>query len=144
MKGIFATLILLSSYADSVCQTESFDIATLVAPKGWQRLASNDALVFQDYRPTENGRTEFCQILIFPSRTSKRQPIENFHDEWIERVAKSTGTTAIPQAQTEKTPEGWTVVTSITNIIRQDATYTCILVSVSGFDRVMTVLVNLA
>jgi hypothetical protein len=144
MKRFFATLILLSGYADSVCQTESFDIATFVAPKGWQRLESNGALVFQDYRPTENGRTMFCQIVIFPSRTSKLEPIKNFHDEWMERVAKSTGTTAIPQAQTEKTPEGWTVVSGITNISYQNATYTCILVSVSGFDRVMSVLVNLA
>ena len=144
MKGILTTLILLSAYADSACQTESFDIAKFVAPKGWQRMESNGALVFQDYRPSDSGPKKFCQIVIFPSQASKGEPIKNFHDEWITRVALYAGTTAVPQTQTEKTPEGWTIVTGYTNVSYQNATYTWILVSVSGFNRVMSVMINLA
>lgn len=144
MKRIFAMLLLLSGYADSVCQTDSFDIATFVAPEGWQRQQINGALVFQDYRPTADGLSKFCQLIIFPSRATELQPIQNFHDEWMERVAKTTGTTATPQTQTETTPERWTVVTGIANISYQDATYTCMLITMSGFEKVMSVLINLA
>ncbi len=124
-------------------QTDSFDIATFKAPKGWQRVDSNGVLLFHDYR-TQNNLTSFCQIFVFPSKASTKSPEKNFADEWNLRVAQPTRSSVKPITSTEKTPDGWTVVSGTSNITQQGITYTCILVAVTGFGREMSVVVNVA
>ena len=124
-------------------QTDSFDIATFNAPKGWQRADSNGVALLQNYR-TQNNLTSFCQILIFPSRATKSNAVKNFEEEWKLRVVNPTGSKVKPATSTEKTPDGWTAVTGAANITNKGITYTCMLVAVTGFDKQMSILVNLA
>jgi hypothetical protein len=124
-------------------QKSKFDIATFTPPTGWQRADTNGILMFHDYR-TRNNLTSFCQLFIFPSRESSLDHTRNFTDEWNTRVAQPTQSSARPTTAIEKTPDGWTAVTGMANITQQGITYTCILVSISGFNKVMSVLVNIA
>lgn len=143
MKNIFVLVFLFAFISNGFSQTEKFDIATFTPPAGWQRIDSNGAVLFHDYK-TVNSGTAFCQLFLFPSHVSTGDATKDFKAEWDNRVVRTTRTTAKPVTQTEKTPDGWTVVTGYTNITQQGVTYTCMLVTVTGFGKEMTSLVNLA
>jgi hypothetical protein len=143
MKKIFAFLFAMSMITQVFPQTEKFDIATFIPPQGWQRLDSNGVLAFHDYR-TADGLTSFGQIVLFPSWASKNTPAKNFQQEWDNRVVKSTGANTKPTTKTEKTPDGWTVVTGTANLSVKGLNYACVLVTASGFKKVMSVMVNMA
>src|ERR1700730_4066847 len=124
-------------------QTQKFDIASFVPPAGWQRLDSNNKVGFFDAK-TVNGATHFCQILLYPSRASSGNAAQDFSEEWKNKIVKATGYTKKPETQTKKSAEGWNIVTGYANITQQGTTYTCTLTSISGFGKLMTVLVNIA
>lgn len=129
--------------SELVGQSEKFDIASFAPPKGWQRLDSNGMLAFHNYS-TNNGLTSFCQIYLYPSRAGSNNATNEFNEEWNSKVALQAGLKATPATESEITPDGWTVVRGVSNITQQGLTYTCMLVVVSGFGRVMSVRVNLA
>jgi hypothetical protein len=142
-KIIVAGILYCTLFTNAFSQTETFDIATFIAPKQWQRIDSNGVLVFHNYK-TVNNQTSFCQIFLFASSLSNSNPVKNFQAEWSTRVVKPTGTKEKPKTQTEITPEGWTAVTGSVKITVKGVTYTSILVSTSGFGRVISMLVNIA
>src|ERR1700730_1486047 len=122
---------------------EKFDIATYTPPTGWQRLDSNGIRFFMDQK-MKNGLTSFCEIFIYPSHASSGNSAGDFQSEWNNRVVKATGSAQKPVTQVEKTPDGWEVVTGYANIEHMGITFTCILVTATGFGKEMTVQVNLA
>ena len=138
---LMASSLLLTAF--SYAQTQKFDIATYIPPRGWQQLDSNGKRGFFDAKTT-NGATRFCQILLSPSRVSSGNPVKDFNEEWNSRIVKATGYRKKPQIQTKKSPEGWNFITGYANITHQGTTYTCTLTSISGFGKVMSVLVNIA
>jgi hypothetical protein len=75
---LITNCLLLNFFA--IAQTENFDIASFVAPKGWQRIDTNGVLAFIDSK-TSNGLTSFCQIYLFPSYQSSSTPEKNFETE---------------------------------------------------------------
>jgi hypothetical protein len=143
MKKVLIFLITMIITNHVFSQTEKFDIATFVPPQNWQRLDSNGVIAFHDYK-TNNNLTSFCQIVLFPSRTGSGNASKDFKQEWSERVTKTTGSKAKATTQTEKTPDGWTVVTGSAKIALTTMTYACMLVTISGFGKVMSVMVNTA
>ena len=122
-------------------QTETFDIATFSPPPGWQRVDSNGMILFHDYKMA-NGLNSFCQIFLYPSVQSSGNAEKDFNNSWSVLVTKPTGTQTKPTTDISKTEDGWTVVTGYANITFQDLTYTCMLVTASGFTRSMNVQVN--
>src|SRR4030095_892588 len=124
-------------------QAEKFDIASFDPPKGWQRIDSNGMIVFHNYI-TNNGLTSFCQIYLYPSRAGNNDATKEFNEEWNAKVALQSGIKTMPATESEKTPDGWTIVRGATNITQQGLTYTCMLVAITGYERVMSVRINLA
>jgi hypothetical protein len=101
-------------------------------------------LMFVNAR-TINNHTSFCQIFLYPSRSSSSSPMENFNAEWGEKVVGPFQTHDDPQPQSEKPDKGWTPVTGHVNIkVGNDINYTCILVAASGHGRVMSIIITLA
>src|SRR5262245_10714033 len=126
-----------------IAQTENFDIASFVAPTGWQRIDTNGVLAFIDSK-TSNGLTSFCQIYLFPSYQSSNAPEKNFETEWSNKVVRTTNNNVAPVKDPAVSDSGWTVVTGHANITQQGLTYTCMLVNASGYGRTMSILINLA
>jgi hypothetical protein len=93
---LIANCLLFSLFA--IAQTETFDIASFVAPKGWQRIDTNGVLAFIDSK-TSNGLTSFCQIYLFPSYQGNGTPEKNFETEWSNKVVKTGGSSAKPVMQ---------------------------------------------
>lgn len=140
-NSLVVCLVFLATSAAG--QSESFDIATLTPPAGWQRLDSDGTLAFYDY-VTGNGVTSFGQIILFPSWSSNKPPMKTFQQEWTNRVAKTTGTKTKPTTQVNKSPDGWTSVTGTAYIPARELSYNCILVTLSGYGKAMSIMVNTA
>lgn len=121
-------------------QVEKFDIASFTAPKGWQRLDSNGVVLFQDAKTTNNQLT-FCQIYLYPSKASSNNKTKDFDNAWKTLVTTSKKK---PKTTTEKTPDGWTAISGAENVSVNGIHYTVMVTSVSGFGKVMNILVNVA
>jgi len=124
-------------------QKETFDIASFIRPKGWERLDTNGMTMLY-HSKTNNGLTSFCQIFLFPSRDANDDATKNFQDEWNGRIVKATGTTVNPQTETDKTPDGWTAVSGRTDVSQNGMKYTCMLTAVTGYGKEMSFVVNIA
>lgn len=144
MKKFFLPLwIALALVQTGFAQTETFDIATFVPPKGWSRTQTNGVLVLQD-RKTIQGRVEFCQIYLFPSQPSNASPAENFQNEWDLRVARPLGLAGHPSPQPETNPEGWTSLTDHADAISQGAPLRVILFTATGFGKFVSVVISVS
>lgn len=124
-------------------QTETFDIASFIAPAGWQRIDTNGSVAFFDSK-TVNSLTSFCQIILYPSSTSKNTAEKNFRSAWQNLVAIPAKTNVKPVIQTERTPEGWTVVAGAANIVNQGLSYKTMVSTITGFGKTMSVQINTA
>ena len=143
MKTFVRLLVIaLASTTAALAQTESFDIATFVRPKGWQRTEAEGALVLQ-HGTSAAGRTELCQILLYPSQPSGDNPATNFQREWDQKVAPNWTNMAVRPPQTEKTPNGWTVVTGSADAAPNGTPRRVLLIVSTGFGRSFTILVAL-
>ena len=143
MKREFFIISTLLMMTNAFSQTETFDIATFVPPKGWQRSDSNGTVLFQDVK-NNNGQTSFCLIYLYPSHPTKLSPMKNFESEWNYRVVRITGTKNKPKTESGKTEDGWTAVSGYANVTHQGITFTCMLIATTGFGKEMTIMVNVA
>lgn len=143
LSGI-AIIFLLSFYGlKADAQTETFDFATFVPPKGWDRIDSNGIILFQHSKPV-NDATTFCQIFLYPGIKSSGNAQKDFSSAWNNLVVKTTSTRNKPKTETTKSADGWTVVTGYANISVGGITFTSMLVTASGFTKSINVLVNVA
>jgi hypothetical protein len=143
MKKVILLLTSCIIAAGTFAQTERFDIATFVPPPGWQRTETNGSVAFIDSK-TENGLTSFCQIVLYPSSSVKTTADKNFKAAWQNLVAIPIKSKAKPVTQTERTPDGWTVVTGHANVAFQGLKYKSIVANITGFGKTMSVQVNTA
>ena len=143
MKKEIFQLVMLFSAINGLAQTEKFDIATFAPPTGWKRMETNGSIAFLDTK-SENGLTSFCQIILYPSVKSLGKAEKDFKTAWDNLVTVPTRSTAKPVTQTEKTPDGWTVVTGSANLVNQGLTYKTIVSSITGFGKNMNVQINTA
>lgn len=143
MQKVSLLLLTILLMNNVYSQKEKFDIASFIPPQGWQRIDSNGTLAFQDFQTT-NNLTSFCQIILYPGKASSGNAIKDFNKEWSDRITKPIGGKAKPASQSTTTPDGWTVVTGTAPLTVKGITYTCILVTASGFGKIMSVRVNTA
>ena len=136
-------LIALALVQPMFAQTQTFDIATFVPPRGWSQAESNGVLVLQD-RKRVQGRVEFCQIYLFPSQPSGASATANFQAEWEAKVARTFGITGRPSPQTQTTPDGWTGVIALADFVWQGVPTRAMLVTTTGFGRLISVLVTVS
>ncbi|MDP4253553.1 MAG: hypothetical protein Q8938_06095 [Bacteroidota bacterium] len=138
---IFLLILLLAVTANG--QKEHFDIATFIAPKGWQRADTNGVLQFFKFRDPHSVAS-FCQIFLYPSRESGTDPMENFNAEWNTHVVAWAGMNGDPRPQAGKPDKGWTPVTGHVSTQNNGVIYNCILISATGYGRVMSIVINMA
>ena len=103
MKKIFLHLISTLMFVQLFAQKEKFDIASFIAPVNWQRIDSNGIIAFLDSK-TENGKTSFCQIFLYPSVQSSGVASSDFQSAWTAKVVKTTGSREQPKLQSAKSP----------------------------------------
>ena len=137
----FSTLLSLAGASAASPQAATFDIATFTPPAGWQRVDQN-ALVQLQSQHTVNGRTTYCQIFLFASHPGTADAAQNFAAEWARLVAQQFGVAGLPRTESKQSPDGWTAVTGGANVVQRGIPVTAILFTVTGHDRVMSVVIN--
>ncbi len=142
MKKTLVQVLCIFIVVHAFAQKTKFDIASFIPPKGWQRIDSNGVVAFFDTK-TGGGGTTFCQLFIYPSRVSAGNASTDFENEWNQLVVRPTGFQGKPNKETGSA-DGWEVTTGYSNISHAGITFTCMLVTATGFKREMSVLVNVA
>ncbi|HXR78644.1 MAG TPA: hypothetical protein VN737_21895 [Bryobacteraceae bacterium] len=140
MRGVLLLATALGLAQTVAGQTETFDIATFVAPQGWSRAEQNGILILQQ-RKAILRRTEFCQIYLFPSRTSQAGAQENFGSEWATRIRGTFGVGEQASRKSLNTQDGWTVVIGAADTVREGVAMRTLLSTATGFGSVFSVLV---
>ncbi|HMC84785.1 MAG TPA: hypothetical protein VKI61_04640, partial [Chitinophagaceae bacterium] len=143
MRNIILCAAALLLATNIMAQKENFDLATFIAPSGWHRVDSNGVILFQNSKMS-NGLSHFGQIFLFHSHAGSGNPTQDFNAEWHDRIERSTGTKTIPKTETEKTPEGWIQTTGSVILTEQGIFYRCTLVSLTGFGKQMSFVINMA
>ena len=144
MKNILLPLLVtLALVQTTFAQTASFDIATFVPPRGWSQTVTNGVLLLQ-HRGTIQGRTQFCQIYLFPSQPTHADAAANFQMEWDGRVARPLGLTGRPSPQPETNADGWTSLTEHVDALSQGVPIRVILLTATGFGRFASVVVSVS
>jgi len=124
-------------------QTQTFDIATFVPPRRWSQSVTNGVLLLQD-RKTIQGRTQFCQIYLFPSQMSNASPTVNFQNEWDAKVVRALGFKGRPSAQPQTGSDGWTTLTDHADMVSQGVPLRVVLLTATGFGRYMSFVVSVS
>lgn len=142
MKATVLSIVMALTLAPAASpQAATFDIATFTPPAGWQRSDVNGMVQLQSQH-TSQGRTTYCQIFLFPSHPGSSDASQNFAAEWGRLVAQPFGVAAVPQTQSKQTPDGWTAVMGGANVVQRGIPATAILFTVTGHDRVMSVVIS--
>lgn len=139
MKKLWLVSTALVVALNMSAQTETFDISSYVLPQGWSRSETNGILLLQTRR-TLLGRTEFCQIYLFPSRASQGDAAQNFDADWRTLIG-GLGITGSASPQREQTPDGWTVLTGSADTVRDRVRMRAILMTATGFGRAVNTMV---
>jgi hypothetical protein len=134
-------IIVLALAQTAAGQTETFDVATFVPPKGWNRTESPGFVSFRE-SGMRNGRLSNCQIFVFASGVSTSSPAANFQAEWNVKIVQPLRTPATPNPQMETRPDGWTAFTSFVDVPQNGLPYRTILHTATGSGRFMSVVVN--
>ncbi len=127
----------------AISQTEKFDIATYTPPKGWKCSTGEGYVSYQDSKKSDSAGS-FCILVVYASRQGTGDADKDFAMEWKDLVEKPNDINVKPETQKEQTTEGWTAVSGATTLKEGQQEYSCMLVSVSGQKKVMSVLVKLA
>ena len=142
MKKTLIEIIFIFLVIQASPQKTKFDIASFSPPKGWQRIDSNGVVAFFDTKAVSGGTT-FCQLFIYPSKVSAGNASTDFENEWNQLVVRPTGFNGKPNKEVSEA-DGWEITSGYSNINHAGITFTCMLVTATGFGREMSVLVNVA
>ena len=136
-----STILSLTIAPTASPQATTFDIATFTPPAGWQRVDQNGLVQLQSQH-TVNGHTTYCQIFLFPSHSGTADAAQNFSAEWARLIAQQFGLPGLPRTESKQNPGGWTAVTGGANVMQRGIPVTAILFTVTGHDRVMSVVIS--
>lgn len=138
---VISCLLAIGQGQPALAQRETFDIAGITPPVGWQRNQRPGFLVFEG-GSMRNGRMTSGQILVFVSQPSSASASDNFTAEWTRLVVQPLHTNLPPRVETRQRPDGWTLVTGTIVIAQPGNPITSVLYTVTGGGRVMSVLAS--
>src|SRR5215203_5000119 len=100
-------LMFLLISSNCLSQTETFDIITYTPPKDFKKDSKQGVVNYTHTNSTTGG---FCVIVMFASRASTADALENFIKDWKELVATPFKVEANPPTEIQTTEDGWKVV----------------------------------
>ena len=118
--------------------TETFDLATFSAPKGWQKQTGADAVQFSIEDKTSGA---FCLILLFRSVPGLGSSKENFDAAFETIVKEAVTVSSAPEMEPAENKDGWEILTGAAAFEKDGAKGVAILVSASGYGKMMNVLI---
>ncbi len=138
MKQILVAFICLLSIAvNSFGQTtETFDIATFQAPKGWNKQAGQDSIQF-----STADNSNFCLVTLFKSIPGLGSPKENFDAAWATIVKDAVTVSASPQMFPADTKGEWLLAGGFAPFEKDGVKGVAVLYTASGYGKMVNALV---
>ena len=141
MKKTLVLLFLAFITRQSICQTETFDIATYTVPnKDWKKLANQGVVSYTNINATTGG---FCLLAVYASTASLGDAQKDFKADWKALVAAPYKAEANPKTETQTTTDGWKAVSAAAPIKVEGLDVYAILTVFSGFGKKLSVLTEL-
>ena len=137
MKKTTTFIVLLTSILLSCAQTQTFDIATYKAPKGWEKTVKEGSV---SYSTSNETKGTFCVIGIYASSTTKGTTEQEFNQEWNDLAATPYNITTAPETDTLTDDDGRDVIIGSSTYQNEDIAGAVIMYTFVGFGRTTSVL----
>ena len=135
-KKVILSAVLFFTGIILVAQTESFDIANYKPPVGWKKDVKQSVV---NFTLVDNVKNTYCIIGVYSSVVSTGNEMADFKNEWNELVIKPLGASANPQTNSAAFYDGRKIVVGTSGFNNNGSENIVILISYSGFGRVMSV-----
>ena len=138
MKQIFLAVICLLSIAVNAFgqTTETFDVATFQAPKGWSKQAGADSIQF-----SIADNSNFCLVTLFKSVPGLGTPKENFDAAWATIVKDAVTVSAAPQMFPADNKGEWQIAGGFSPFEKDGVKGVAVLYTASGYGKMVNALV---
>lgn len=134
---IFAAICLLSLSPAAFGQTsDTFDIATFQAPKGWNRQVGENSIQF-----SIEDKSDYCIVTLFRSIPGLGSPQENFDAAWGTIVKEAVNVSAAPQMVPADKKGEWQAAGGFAPFEKDGVKGLAVLIAASGYGRMVNVLV---
>jgi len=137
MKKAFLTFVLLIFAISVFSQTETFDIVSYTAPKGWKKEAKENSVVYSKI----NGGS-WSQIILYKNTVSKGTAEKDFESEWQELVVKNYSGISKPEKEKTESAGGWTIMSGSGNWKFNGTSVATILTVYSGHGACVSFVCN--
>lgn len=127
MKKAFLTFVQLIFAISVFAQTETFDIVSYTAPKGWKKEAKENSVVYSKI----NGGS-WSQIILYKNTVSKGTAEKDFESEWQELVVKNYSGISKPEKEKTESAGSWTIMSGSGNWKFNGTNVATILTTYSG------------
>ena len=134
--SLVLSVFMASFSIQAFTQTETFDIATYTPPKDFKKDAKSGVV---NYLNTNITKGTFCVITMYANIASSGDAQKDFTNEWAALVVTPYKAEANPKTETQKTADGWEVVTGAA-VVKVDGNDVYIILTViSGFGKTLSV-----
>ena len=138
MKKITILFIVLMVVINSFGQTQTFDIVTYTAPKGWSEEIKDFAA---SYVTTNNKTKTWCRITIYKSIKSSDDPAVDFSSEWNSLMVKNNYGEASPPKPVVEEEDGWTSNSGVSAFKFENRDAYSLLSTISGYGVEVSIVV---
>lgn len=137
MKKILSSVLFCVLLSTSFAQTETFDLTSYTAPKGWEKAVEQ---TITSYTLNNSKNNTWCRINIVKSTVSKGTIEQDFESEWQEMVIKNYQPTDTPKLNKIKKINGWTIKAGSSNFIFNNRQAMVFLTTASGYKRCVSII----
>lgn len=139
MKNNLLFLCALCVFAGNIAaQSETFDISTFTAPKGWNKTKTENSVQFSK---EETAKGTYCILTLLKAVPGTASSKDNFDAAWESVVKEMVTVTGQPEMQSPVKEDGWEAQSGYTQFTSGDTKGIAMLVTSSGFGQMVNIII---
>lgn len=139
MKKSFLLLYIICAMAGTMAaQSETFDISTYTAPKGWKKAKTESSVQFSK---EETAKGTYCIITLLKAVQGTASAKDNFDAAWESVVKEMVTVAGKPEMQTPVKEDGWEAQSGYSQFTSEDTKGIAMLVTTSGFGQMVNIII---
>lgn len=139
MKKYILLLNFLGMLATSIfAQSETFDISTYIAPKGWKKAKTENSVQFSK---EDAAKGTYCIINLLKAVPGTAIAKDNFDAAWEAVVKEMVTVSAPPEMQAAVKEEGWEAQSGYAQFTSEETKGIVMLVTSSGFGQMVNIII---
>ena len=123
---------------NTFAQTETFDLATYIAPKGWKKQPTESAVQFTK---KDSAKGTYCIITLFKAVPGTADPKENFDLAWASVVKDMVTVSAAPEMQPLSTENGWEMQSGYAPFESEGNKGVVVLATSTGYEKMVNLII---